>query len=165
MVGATAHRTRTNTKGKQVRYQRNKSSCGPAALANALECLGIRRTEEELAALCKTTPDGTLASNLLKAIAAIEGTRNVLIDEARADVGLLRLLQSLYEGRPVLCCVGSNEPWDHYAVAAGTLGFGQRITCIDSGDNDLVRTRTLDEFVDWWRGPEGVKRPFWGVVL
>lgn len=134
-------------------------------MANALECLGVRRTEDELAALCKTTPEGTGANSLIKAIAAIEGTRNVVIDENRADVALLRLLQALYEGRPVLVCVNSREPWDHYAIAAGVLGFGQRITCIDSGDNDLVRTRTLDEFVDWWRGPASAKRPFWGVVV
>lgn len=148
-----------------MRFQRTKSSCGPAALANALECLGIRRGEEELAALCKQTPEGTDATNLRRAVGKIEGTRNTLIDESRADVGLLRVLQALYEGRPVIVCVTSQSPWDHWAVAAGILGFGQRITCIDSGDNDLVRTRTLDEFIEWWRGPEGAKKPFWGVIV
>jgi ABC-type bacteriocin/lantibiotic exporter with double-glycine peptidase domain len=145
-----------------VRFQRTKSSCGPAALSNALECLGIRRSEDELAALCKQTPEGTTAKNLRKAIATIDGTRNGLIDEVRADVGLLRVLQSLYEGRPVILCVDS---WSHWAVAAGVLGFGKRINCVDSGDNDLLRTRSLDEFIEWWRGPSEVARPFWGTVV
>ncbi len=144
-----------------MRLQRNRSSCGSAALCNALECLGVRRTEDEMAVLCKQTPEGTTATNLRKAIATIEGTRNTLIDEARADVALLRLLQSLYEGRPVIVCV---DGWRHWAVAAGVLGFGQRILCVDSADNDLVQTRTLDEFVEWWRA-EGAKKPFWGVVV
>jgi len=148
-----------------VRYQRTKSSCGSAALANALECLGIRRTEDELAVLCKQTPEGTTATNLRNAIATLEGLRNTVIDEARADVGLLRVLQALYEGRPVICCVATQQPWDHWAVAGGVLGFGQRIVCIDSGDNDLVKTRSLDEFVNWWKGPEQAKKPFWGVVV
>jgi hypothetical protein len=85
-----------------------------------------------------------------------------LIDESRADVALLRVLQALYEGRPVIVCVDS---WQHYAVAAGVLGFGKSINCVDSGDNDLVRTRSLDEFVTWWRGPEGAVRQFWGVIV
>lgn len=148
-----------------MRFQRGKSSCGPAALANALECLGIRRSEDELVALCKQTPEGTSSANLVRAVATIEGTRRVVIDESRADVGLLRVLQALYEGRPVILAVTSQQPWDHYAVAGGVLGFGQRINCIDSGDNDLYRTRTLDEFVEWWKGPDGAKRPFWGVVV
>lgn len=148
-----------------MRFQRTKSSCGPAALANALECLGIRRTEEELAALCKTTSEGTAANNLIKAIGAIEGTQNILVEESRADVGLIKVVQSLYEGRPVVVCVNTKEPWDHYAVAAGVLGLGKRIVCVDSADEEMVRTRTLDEFVEWWRGPEKAKRPFWGVIV
>jgi ABC-type bacteriocin/lantibiotic exporter with double-glycine peptidase domain len=152
-------------KGKQMRFQKSKSSCGPAALANALECLGIRRTEDELQALCKTTPDGTNAVSLVKGVRALEGTLGHVIDESRADVAILRLTQSLYEGRPVIVCVNSGKPWDHYAVAGGFLGFNKSITCIDSGDNDLVRHRGLDEFIEWWRGPEGTKKPFWGVIV
>lgn len=149
-----------------MRFQKSKSSCGPAALANALECLGIRRTEEELQALCKTTAtDGTAAASLVKAAQTIEGVRGLVIEEARPDVAMLRLLQSLYEGRPLVVAVNSQKPWDHYAVAAGVLGFGQRINCIDSSDNDLVCSRTIDEFIVWWRGPDEAKKPFWGLVV
>ena len=118
-----------------------------------------------MTALCKTTPDGTLASNLVKGVRTIEGTRGAVVEEGRSDVAMLRLLQCLYEGRPVLVAVAHTDPWDHYAVAAGVLGFGQRIICVDSSDNDLVRSRTLDEFVEWWRGPDGAKKQFWGVVV
>lgn len=118
-----------------------------------------------MTALCKTTPDGTTAFNLVKAVRTIEGTRGMVIEEARADIAMLRLTQSLYEGRPAILCVTSEKPWDHYAVAGGVLGFGQRIVCVDSGDNDLVKFRTLDEVVEWWRGPEKERRPFWGVIV
>lgn len=113
-----------------------------------------------MAVLCKQTPEGTTPENLVKAISTIEGTRGTVIREARADVGLMRVLQALYEGRPVIVCV---DLYQHWAVAGGVLGFGQRINCIDSADNDLLKTRTLDQFVDWWRGPDGAK--FYGVVV
>ena len=58
---------------------------------------------------------------------------------------MLILLQAIYEGRPVIVCC---ETWGHWAVCAGVLGFGKRVVCIDSGDNDLVRLRTLDEVVE-----------------
>lgn len=122
----------------------------------------MKRTEDELAVLCKQTPDGTTATNLVKAVTTLDGTRGAVIDEPRADVGLIRVLQALYEGRPVIVCV---DRWQHWAVAGGVLGFGQRINCIDSGDNDLLRTRTLDEFVEWWKGPDEAKKPFWAVVV
>ncbi len=149
--------------GKQVKFQSRKSSCGPAALRNALEALGIERSEDELAALCKqTATGGTTGASLRKALGNIEGVINARIDEARTDVAILRLLQALYDGRPVIVCV---EEWGHWAVAVGVLGFGKRVVCVDSGDNDLVRLRTTDEMADWWCGPDGVKRPYWGVVV
>jgi hypothetical protein len=154
--------TQRSTRKRLMRLQRTKSSCGPAALANALECLGIRRTEDELAVLCKQTPEGTSPKNLLAAIKTIEGTRGSVIEEGKADVALLRLLQMLYEGRPVIVAV---DRWTHWAVAGGVLGFGQRVNCIDSGDNDLLKTRTLDEVIEWWSGPDGAKKPYYGVVL
>lgn len=144
-----------------MRLQARKSSCGPASLANALEALGLSRTEEELISLCGQTPDGTTEKGLRKAIAALGGL-NKEISESRPEVATLYLLQALYEGRPVILCV---ETWGHWAVAAGTLGFGKRVVCIDSGDNDLVRMRTLDEVVDWWRGPDAAKKPFYGVIV
>jgi len=146
-----------------MKFQSRKSSCGPAALGNALEALGIQRSEDELAALTKqTATGGTTGKALRTALGTIEGVINAEINESRSDVAALRLLQSLYDGRPVIVCV---EKWEHWSVAAGVLGFGQRIVCIDSGDNDLVRLRTIDEFVEWWRGPEGAKKAFWGVVV
>lgn len=144
-----------------MKLQARKSSCGPAALSNALEALGLVRTEEELISLCGQTTDGTTEKGLRKAIDAIGGL-NKVIHEGRADVAMLFVLQALYEGRPVIVCV---DDWQHWAVAAGTLGFGKRIVCVDSGDNDLVRMRTLDEFVEWWAGPEAATRRWWGVVV
>lgn len=130
-------------------------------MANALEALGLTRTEDELVALCGQTTEGTTEKGLRRAIAAVGGLNRV-IHESRPEVAMLYLLQSLYEGRPVIVCV---ENWEHWAVAAGTLGFGKRIVCIDSGDNDLVRLRTIDEFVGWWAGPEGAAKRWWGVVV
>lgn len=144
-----------------MKLQARRSSCGPASLANALECLGMSRTEEELITLCGQTTEGTTDKGLRKAIAAVGGL-NREISESRPDVAMLILLQAIYEGRPVIVCC---ETWGHWAVCAGVLGFGKRVVCIDSGDNDLVRLRTLDEVVEWWKGPEASKKPWYGVIV
>lgn len=130
-------------------------------MRNALEALGIRRSEDEMVALCKTTPDGTTPRQIMRALSTIEGVINATISEKRSDHALLRLLQSLYEGRPVILLVDS---WEHYAVAVGVLGFGKRVICVDSGSNDLVHSRTLDEVVEWW-GCTDAAKPFFGVIV
>jgi hypothetical protein len=104
--------------------------------------MGLQRSEEELTSLCKQTVQGTSPVNLRRAILAVGGMGTV-IQTADSAVGVLYVLQALYEGRPVIVCV---DKWEHWAVAAGTLGFGKRIVCIDSGDNDLVVMRTVDDF-------------------
>lgn len=142
-----------------MRFQSRKSSCGVAALQNALEALGLQRTEEELTELCKQNADGTSPENLRRAVAAVGGI-NREVQESREDVALLYLLQALHDGRPVILCVSG---WNHWVVAIGTLG-NKRIIVVDSGDNDLVVTKKLDELIEWWRGPENAKRQFYGVI-
>lgn len=144
-----------------MRFQARKSSCGTAALSNALEAVGVQRTEDELATLCKQSVDGTTPANLRRAIEAVGGA-NREIQESRSDIGVLLVLQALYEGRPVIVCV---DNWEHWACAVGVLGFGQRIVCVDSGDNDLIVVRTLDLFMEWWAGPAGLKKRFYAIVV
>lgn len=144
-----------------MKFQSTRSSCGPASLRNALEARGLHRTEEELVELCKQGPEGTSPRNLRRAIAAVGGV-NKEIHESRPEVAILYLLQALYDGYPVICCV---DEWQHWAVAAGVLGFGKRIVCVDSGDNNLVVMRTLDDFVEWWSGPDSATKRYYGVVV
>ncbi len=147
-----------------MRFQSRKSSCGPSALSNALEARGLKRTEDELAELCKQSAEGTSPENLRRAVAAVGGV-NREIHESREDVALLYLLHALEDGHPVILCVTANgKPWEHWVVAIGTLGH-KRVIVVDSGDNDLVVTKKFDDLVEWWRGPAGAKRQFYGVIV
>jgi hypothetical protein len=125
-----------------------------------LEAIGISRSEDELIALCKTTPDGTEWLNLVRALRTIEGVRGLPFDDTHRDVALLRLYAALQDGRSVLVCV---DAWKHFAVAVGVLG--KTVVCVDSDDNDLIRYRTPEEFADWWEGPEGARKRYCGIIL
>lgn len=155
-----------------ARYQTHASSCGPAALRNALSILGFHRSEEELIKLCRTTTDGTSAKSLVRAVSTLKESCSLEgpgeIKEKDGDIAMLRLLEALRNGRPIICCVRTDLPWDHYAIASGLLGSagpGLRVVCEDSGSLELTKYRTVPEFVEWWRGPETERKPFYGIVL
>lgn len=155
-----------------ARYQTHASSCGPAALRNALSILGYDRSEQELIKTCKTDTDGTTVKNLFRALTTLKESCNLEgpaeIKEKEPDVALLRLLEALRNGRPVICCVRTDEPWDQWALASGILGSAGpnlRLVCEDSGSLELTEYRTPAQFTEWWRGPETERKPYYGIVL
>lgn len=155
-----------------ARYQQHPATCGPASIRNALAVLGVDRSESEIIQLCRTTTNGTPSAAMLRALRSLRESCNLVgpseISEAKPDVALLRLLEALRSGRPVICCVRTTDPWDHWALACGLLGSAGdhlRINCEDSGDHEITRHRTPADFLDWWRGPVNARRPFYGVVL
>jgi ABC-type bacteriocin/lantibiotic exporter with double-glycine peptidase domain len=145
-----------------MRFQSNKSSCGPAALHNALAALGIYRSEDELIALCKQKPDGTSARGLINAIKAIASADSPLHgrgvrwrDPEDAVVGLWWTIAE--QGRPVVLCVDSFEHW-----VACTGYLGRRFAVMDSADNRLAIYYTHEELLKRWVGPAG---GYHGVVV
>ena len=146
-----------------MKFQSHKSSCGPAALHNALAALGINRSEDELGVLCKTTSEGgTSVRGLLGAIRSVSTTDLPLLGQALrwrkeddAQIGLWYYIAE--RGRPIILCVDSFE---HWVTCAGHLGT--RFGVIDSSDNRMVIFYTLKELVVRWAGPKG---GYHGIVV
>jgi hypothetical protein len=144
----------------QIRLQDSTANCGAVALRNALLALGIARSTEECEKLCRTdATNGTKASNLVKAVRAIDGCRGLVIDDSRTDVALLRLEKSLRSGTPSVLLV---DGWSHYIAAIGMLG--ERFLVADSADSELVLSLDPGELIKRW-GCDGARRPYWGIVL
>lgn len=130
-----------------MRYQSRKSSCGPAALANALESIGIERTEDELATLSKQSVDGTSSSNLRKAAEAV-GVETFGICEQRIETAKWALEYHLRSGNPAILVVDNDE---HWVAVTGMLG--DRVIVVDSADNDLLVYYTVARLLFRWCGP------------
>lgn len=134
-----------------MRMQDSQANCGPFALRNALQALGIVRTAGELESACRTTAtDGTTVRNILRAAQKIEGCFPVLVKEKRRDVAMLKLRASLDYGRPVVLSWNSEEPGDHYVAAVGLIGT--RYLVADSADNELILSLTAEQLEERWRG-------------
>ena len=148
-----------------MRFQSNASSCGPAALRNALLCLGITRSEQELETLSGcSAADGTSPKSVLKALRLI-GQDSALgipwgvINESREDVALLRLIFALQSGHPVIMVVDNDE---HWVVAFGLLG-NTVVHVVDSADSELVQHLNPSALMHRWHG-QG-RKPFYGIVV
>lgn len=141
-----------------MRYQSLKAGCGPTALANGLELLGIKRNEIELSTVAGTTPKGTDASGIVGAAKAA-GRFPSTINTKDSDFALYALHYYLCNGRPVIICV---DKWDHWVVAAGILG--ERILVIDSANNELVLVYPPEKLTERWEKP-GKGGGYYGIVL
>ena len=101
-----------------MRYQTTDYNCGPAALQNALKALRHHVTQDKLAELAGTTPDGTDDEGLKRAVVALGfGVDEISCVEPR--VAFARLYGSLLVGRPVVLCV---DRWSHWVTAIGVCG-------------------------------------------
>lgn len=142
-----------------MRFQTKRSSCGPAAGANACEAIGLSRTEDEMAALMGTKPDGTDAKQMKKGLQAT-GIKLGLIVEKRVHPAMLAMYFCLDTGKPVVIPV---EQWEHWVVVVGKLGT--RYIVIDSAGDELVKIMDGDELAKWWSFNNGKTENFYGIVL
>lgn len=153
-----------------AKYQQLPSSCGPAAVSNALQSLGIERSEAEIAALAGTTNNGTSAEGLLKALKQIaESTGRPTpgtIYESREDITILKIVECLRNGRPLILCVTENgEGWGHWVAAVGCLGFiAPSIIIADSAHQERFVFKGVAELIGWLRAP-GEKKPFYAIIV
>lgn len=155
-----------------MNFQRKKFTCGPASASNALEALGHVRTEDELAQLMGTTPDGTSPKQMLKGLEALKESCHLVgpapFQEANAQTAFLKLLEALRLGRPVITCVKTEKPWDHWALVAGLLGSAGeqlRLVFVDSGSADLLYFYTPAQFIERWKGPDENRHPYYGIIV
>ena len=132
-----------------MRYQSRKSSCGPAALANALEAIGVVRSEDELGVLSKQDVNGTSSVNLRKAAEAT-GVETVLVNEQRDEVAEWCINSHINAGHSGLLVVDNDE---HWVAIIGRLN-GTYIVA-DSADNDLLCFYDTKSLLDRWRNVHG----------
>lgn len=141
-----------------MKYQQRPSSCGAAALGNALEAIGISKTQDELEKLSGTTNKGTSANGLLKALRLLGIPRLVMHtrDSRRLLQYTFRQIKNL--GNPFILSV---DNWKHWVAFVGFLGT--KYIIIDSAKEDLVLFLTYDELQARVR-PEG-KRWSYAIEL
>lgn len=142
-----------------MRMQDSQANCGPFALKNALEALGVQRSAEELEKACGTSAtNGTPTRGILRAATKIEGCNPVVLRESKSDVALLKLEHALRRGRPVVIAWCSETPGDHWVAVVGVLG--ERFLVADSANSELVISYPVNELEAKWRDTK-----YEGVVL
>ncbi len=142
-----------------MRLQDSQANCGPFALKNALEAIGIQRSAEELEKACGTSAtNGTPTRGILRAASKIEGCYPVVLREAKRDVALLKLEHAIRRGRPAVIAWCSQSPGDHWVAVVGVLG--ERFLVADAANSDLVISVEVDELEARWRDSK-----YEGVIL
>src|SRR5690349_12357429 len=125
---------------------------------------GISRSEDELTRLTGCTTRGTSARGLLRAILAISADHPELapgvISERRADIALLRLLESLRAGCVAILCV---DAWDHWVCAFGLLGR-DTIHVGDSASEEMVLHFRPTQLTERW-APPTARGAYYGILL
>lgn len=146
-----------------MRFQSTQASCGPASLRNALQVLGIERSEEELASLSGCTTQGTSPRGMMRALLLIaKDNPRVMpgpLTERRDDIAILRLSACIQKGHPVILMVDNDE---HWAVCFGTLG-SDIFHLADSADEEMVRHYSAERLLERWRGT--TKNAYYGIIL
>lgn len=140
-----------------MRAQRKGYWCGIASIANALEVLGIKRTQREIARLCHVTPEaGTNETEMKRALLA----NGVAPDEWHATEvidSIAWLGQHLAERGPVVICVDDDEHW--CTVIGQCAG---RFVVFDPSRNTGVEVHTPTSLAKRWVNSDGV---YYGIGI
>lgn len=144
-------------------FQSFRADCGPAAVVNCLEALGIRRSLDEVTQLCRTTADGTSPLQIRRALSTLrepcELAGPMELRDTRPDIALLRISAVLADGRPLVALV---DQFQHWVGVVGRLGH--RFIVADSADLRQVIHYTPEEFSARWGYP-GVRNGFYALGL
>ena len=145
-----------------MRFQTKSFRCGPAALVNALKCLGELYEENEVAIPCQTTSKrGTSSQHLMLGIKRLgfKGKRISLYSSQSAWHSLRESLRHW----PVILCVDRQQ---HWVTAIGKIG--KRIVLFDPGRykhnkrEHGISILTREELSKRWRGERG---DYYGIVI
>ena len=144
-----------------MQLQEFPSSCGAAALANALESIGTRITQKAAGKLARTDHEGTDESGIKRAIRdlgfkAVE----IAIGGEHGKVALASLIGTMLLGHPVLLVVDNDTHW----IAAVGLR-GSSIVIVDSADGGLMSVLDHVELLSRWRGGTKKAPHFYGVAI
>jgi ABC-type bacteriocin/lantibiotic exporter with double-glycine peptidase domain len=134
-----------------LRAQRKGYWCGIASIANALEVLGIKRSQREIAKLCHVTEAaGTNETEMQRALLA-NGVQIDVNGEVVAQWALSWLDQHLTERGPVILCVDNDE---HWVTVIGTCG--DRFIIFDPSRNSGIEVHDATSLAARWVNSDGV---------
>jgi ABC-type bacteriocin/lantibiotic exporter with double-glycine peptidase domain len=134
-----------------VRHQRKGYWCGIASIANALEVLGIRRTQREIAKLCDVNEDaGTNETEMKRALLA----NGVRVDEWQStnltnSIEWVRASMTL--GWPTILCVDDDE---HWVTAIGRCG--NSLIVFDPSRNHGIEVHDTGTLTQRWVNSDGI---------
>ncbi len=101
-----------------MKFQATPYSCGPAAVVNAMRCLGVKVKEKEVRQLAGTTKQkGTDTNGILLAV------NNWAQGQAFDAVGFTSALAKIQGGVAIICVHG----WDHWCTIIGRTNQGSYI--------------------------------------
>jgi ABC-type bacteriocin/lantibiotic exporter with double-glycine peptidase domain len=118
-----------------MRQQSRSYTCGLAAIANALECLHIKKTQQQIAKLCDCNPaDGTSEEEMKRALLACGAQVDEFNGESLQAMSWLH--EHLLQRGPAILCVDAHE---HWVTVVGVLNFGHTFVVFDSAKGAGVR--------------------------
>lgn len=101
-----------------MRAQQRSYSCGIASIANALKCIGIKRTQGQIRKVCHCDPaDGTNEYEVMRGLLACGATVDEWVAPGQGN-SMHWLKDHLWARGPVILCLDS---WSHWATAIGIL--------------------------------------------
>jgi len=141
---------------RPVKRQARSYWCGVASIANALEVLGIRRSQREVERLCHVSPEaGTDEVEMKRALLA----NGMAVDEWSSkdlDDTIDWLTRHLASAGPAVLCV---DDWEHWVTAIGLCG--DAIVLYDPSRNHGVEVHTAQSLAHRWAS-EGI---YYGIGL
>jgi ABC-type bacteriocin/lantibiotic exporter with double-glycine peptidase domain len=128
--------------------------CGVASIANALEVLGIKRSQREIARLCDVSPEaGTNETEMKRALLA----NGVQVDEwngaGDSNLAWQWLQRHLRDYGPVILCVQNDEHW----VTAIGLCDQVRVIIFDPSRNQGIEVHSPRTIETLWLNEDQVR--------
>lgn len=134
-----------------VRRQAKNYWCGIASIANALEVLGIKRSQREIARLCDVNPEAGCNEIEMKRALLANG---IGIDEwqYRSESSSEDWLWDHINNRgPVILCVDDD---DHWVAVIGGCNWSWLV--FDPSRNQGVEVHDWSSLAQRWRNSEGI---------
>lgn len=125
--------------------------CGVASIANALEVLGIKRSQREIARLCAVTEDdGTDETEMKRALLA-NGVHVDELHQRTRPIALYWAEEHITHHGPVVICVDSDE---HWCTIIGRCM--DRFVLFDPARNHGIEVHSWVSLAKRWVNDEGV---------
>ncbi len=101
-----------------MKHQQRPYSCGIASIQNALECLGIKRTQGQIRKVCHCDPaEGTHEHEIMRGLLACGAKVDEWVSQVRLE-SMQWLQMHLMQRGPAILCV---DAWEHWCTAIGIV--------------------------------------------